>query len=198
MLRPLVTSTVTAVILVTAASGAGADPGNYYADGIESVTVGTGSASAETEADEFGQLRADSSATGGTKRGLLGRYSSPSTGSARAYVSDGGEVTEGVYEVTVTFTGASTDESETGSGVAQGTVRSTATLGDDVTLGIADADLGSQAGTVVLQYEVSVPYDGSLSIVAEVMSLSSANGKGNAASTESDAAATLISFTKIG
>lgn len=150
------------------------------------------------KADEFGQLRADSSATGGTKRGLLGRYSSPSTGSARAYVSDGGEVTEGVYEVTVTFTGASTDESETGSGVAQGTVRSTATLGDDVTLGIADADLGSQAGTVVLQYEVSVPYDGSLSIVAEVMSLSSANGKGNAASTESDAAATLISFTKIG
>lgn len=204
MIRPLAITTIAAAIVMAATSTAVAAPGDYYATGFETVNNGTGSADADAEADAFGRLSADSSATGGTKRGLLGSSSKTSSGTARAYVSDGGDVTEGRYEVVVTYTGAYTDESESGNGVSQGRVLSNAGFfgpngfGESVPVGVEDAELPSAPGTVTLRYEVHIPGPGQLSISAEVQALSSAKGKGNAASTGSDAEATFITFTKIG
>lgn len=122
----------------------------------------------------------------GTKRGILGlgSFSSPTTsGTARAFVSDGGDVTEGVYQVTVTYTDAVTVEAERGSGESQGRAYSEAGFfaengfGESVPVGLEATELPSQAGTVVLQYEVNVPGTGQVSIRAEIQALSSANAK---------------------
>lgn len=107
-------------------------------------------------------------------------YSSPTFGGARAVVSGGGDVTEGVYEVTVTFTDADTDESATGSGVSQGR-----------------AVVPNNTGTLVVQFVVTIAEAGSLGISAEIQSNSSANGTGNSATTESRAQAE-ISFARVG
>lgn len=168
------------------------------------MTKGTGSATADTAADAFGRMSADSSTTGGSKGGLLGTKTRTSAGSARAYVSDGVEVSAGVYEVTVTYTGAYTRESERGNGSAQGRVLATAYFfaddgfGESVVVGVGDAELTATASTVVVRYEVQIPADGGLSVSAELQALSSAKGKGNSASTASLAGATFYTFTKIG
>lgn len=207
MRRLLAMITIATTVLVGAASTAVADPGDYYADGFESATQGTGSAHADTEADRFGNLSATSSATGGTAFLVpileLLPYSNPSSAAARAFVSDGGEVTEGVYEITVTYTNAQTDESETGTGVAQGRALAKAGFfdgggGHSITVGADAVDLPSEPGTVVLSYEVNIPADGQIGISAEIQALTNANGEGNAASATSSGQVTDISFTKVG
>lgn len=163
--------------------------------------------SADAEADASGNLSADSSATGGTKFLVpilnLFPYSSPTFGGARAVVSGGGDVTEGVYEVTVTFTDADTDtdESATGSGVSQGRAVVTAYDGlqsdGQVVFATKAAELPNNTGTLVVQFVVTIAEAGSLGISAEIQSNSSANGTGNSATTESSAQAE-ISFARVG
>lgn len=128
-------------------------------------------------------------------------YSSPTFGGARAVVSGGGDVTEGVYEVTVTFTDADTDESATGSGVSQGRAGVTANDGlqgdGQVVFATEAAELPNNTGTLVVQFVVTIAEAGSLGISAEIQSNSSANGTGNSATTESSAQAE-ISFARVG
>jgi len=123
MIRKIVVTTAAAAtVLILGATGAGAAPGSYVPSGTQVAKQGTGSASASITSDQFGRLTAESAATGGTKRGLLGNKTKTSSGSAEANVSDSFLVDQGHYRITVTFSGVAAGESAAGTGAAQAQV----------------------------------------------------------------------------
>lgn len=196
-----VTTAAAALSVVIAASGAGAAAGSYYFDGTESVNPGTGTASADYSSDAFGRLSADSSATGGSRGGLLGGTKTTSA-SAEGRVTDGFAVTQGTYQVTVTFTGARAVEQATGNGAATGVVVGTATLAtayfETIVLGTGTADLTGTAQTVSVSFQISVQNDSQVGVQAELQSSASAKGRQSAASTAADTTGVTFSIQKTG
>lgn len=200
-----------------ASAAAGAAPGGTPQT-FETGRDGAGAANTDASADgATGALWATSSATGGGNGGgggpiggLLGNLfpnTGPTIANAKAQVSGGGDVTEGVYEVTVTYSGSSANEARTGSGESEGFAtseagyfgeNSNAPPGETQFVGSGFAELPSEPGTTVIQYEVTIPGDGSLGIIGAISANSNANGRGNSGSTESTVQGTDISFQKIG
>lgn len=207
MRRPLIIGSIAAAFLLAAVSPASAGgPGDYNPPQVyKNVSHGTGTATVDGQGDQLGNLSASATATGGTKKFLLRSYSSPTTASTRATVSDGGEITEeGAYQVTVTFANAETEESAAGSGVAQGRAAATAyfggrgSAGELFPVGTEAVDLSTTPGSVVVQFEVELNGPGQFSIEAEIAALSEARGRGNTASTESSGQVTDISYERVG
>ncbi len=203
MLRPLATAIASAAIAVAfAATTAAAAPGSYFVDGEEIVKNGTGTATADFTADAFGQMSVTSSAIGGTKKGLLGNQTKPTTGTAEALVSEGYVVGAGTYKVTVTYAGARTTESATGNGAATGRVEVEATLAtglfDPVVLGGAQADLTSTARSTTVTFQFTLNKDSSFNVQAEIEATSTAKGKNNTASTSASSDAVTFSVQKTG
>lgn len=202
MFRSLITATAAAAVLVAGASIASADPGDYYADGFTSVTRGTGTVAASTDADAFGRLTADSTATGGSKGGLLGSRTKPSSAYSLAYVSDvvvGSQGGNGRYRVTVTYSGAYAAELASGSGQARGTALATVFI-DDAAVGYASSELTGSAGQVVLTVDFNRNFVGTpeVAVQAEVNARAEATGKGNSADAEAHTDAVTFTLTKIG
>lgn len=202
MLRPVATAIASAAIAVAFATSAAAAPGSYYVDGEEIVKNGTGTATADFTADAFGAMSVDSSATGGSKKGLLGTKTKPTTGTAEALVSEGYVVSAGTYTVTVTYAGARTTESATGNGSAAGRVEVEATLAtglfDPVVLGGTQADLTGTARSTTLTFQFTLTKDSSFNVQAEIRATSTATGKDNTASTSASSDAVTFSVQKTG
>lgn len=208
---------VFALLLAAAAPASAATDITYSQDQSRS-SRGAGQATASATADRnTGAMSADASATGGGNAsssanplgsvfgGLFGALfgpSGPSSARGQIFVNGGEVVPAGQYRVTVTFTGADTDESATGSGTSRGSVSSQATNfagGENfAVVGSAAAELPSQPGTVVLTYDVILNNENGVSVSATLTSEASANGQGNSATTGSDVQATSIDIQPIG
>jgi len=202
MIRPLATAIAGAAIAVAFATSAAAAPGSYYVQGEEIVKNGTGTATADFSADAFGQMSVDSSAVGGSKKGLLGTKTKPTTGSAEALVSEGYVVSAGTYTVTVTYAGARTTESATGNGAATCLVMVEATLAtglfEPVVLGGTQADLTSTAQSTAVTFQITFEKDSGINVQAEIQATSTAKGSGNTASTTASSDAVTFSVQKNG
>ena len=126
--------------------------------------------------------------------------SGPSLGRGEVFVNGGEGLTAGTYSVTVTFTGADTDEATEGNGTARGFVSSEATFSNGgenfAVIGSRTAELPDDPATVVLQYEVDLPIDAGMTVNATLSSDAQANGEGNSATTESIVQATTIEIER--
>ncbi len=202
MFRSLITAGVAAVVLVAGAPFVAADPGAYYADGYTALVKGTGAVSGFVAADPFGRMTAESAATGGSKKGLFGSSTRPSSADAVAYVTDavaGSQTGEGRYRVTITYSGAYATEAARGTGQARGSVVGTVFI-DEAAIGYASAELPGTAQQVVLRIDFNANFIGTpeVAVQAELDAASDATGKNNGADTEAYTSGVTFSLDKIG
>jgi hypothetical protein len=130
--------------------------------------------------------------------------SGPAEADARALVSGGlvDASADREYDITVTFEGAETDESASGTASSRGFAQVEASVGGGgghtTTVGIEQAELPSEPGIVVIDFRVRLPFDSSLGVTASITSLSSAEGEGSSSVTDSSVDRTTIDITEVG
>lgn len=189
------------------ASGAVPDAAEYYLDGFQTETPGTGSATADTDVDRALNLRATADAIGGTKPLIpilnLFPYSTPSAAAARALASGPAEGVTGAgdYEVTVTFDGVTTAVTENGNG--RGRVEAFAQVTYQTGLeqfavagqGIVTPD---GAGAVTIDFEIHVPEGAAPGIQIELRAFAEATAAGNTASAAINGRLTDVTISPAG
>lgn len=210
LVRSLLALTAAVMVVVGAGSAASAAPPDvtdYYLDGFQTETAGTGSATADTNVDRDLNLSASAEATGGTKALIpildLFPYSTPSAASARALASGpaDGVTGAGDYLVTVTVDGVTSDVSETGNGQARVEAFAQVTY----QTGLEQFAVAGQGtvepttdGSVTIEFEIVVPEDAAPGIQIELRAFADATATGNAASAAIDGQLTDVTITPVG